>query len=158
MVLAFSLAWKPCIPIFRRGLKPAGGKEASSLQIPVPTWSPQSLRQWGGLNKHLAWDRQVTLSWGLKINPHIFYPQDLLLTPVLCELMFDCSSAAHALPLGPQLPLHPLLRTLLATTPEGREDWENHSSGSYTWNQLSTLHSCFIDQSKSGGHTGCLLG
>lgn len=62
------------------------------------------LTQRGGLNKHLTWNRQVTLSSGIKINPHIFHSQDVVLTPVLCELMFDCSSAAHALFLGPQLP------------------------------------------------------
>lgn len=63
---------------------------------------------------------------GIKVNPGIFSPRDLLLTHVLYELMFDCSSVVRVPPLGPQLPLHPLLRTLQAITPERREDLENH--------------------------------
>ena len=41
--------------------------------------------------------------------------------------MFDCSSAAHVLPSGPQLPLHPVLKTVVVIMPEGKGDLENHA-------------------------------
>ena len=72
-----------------------------------------------------------------RINLIIFNPQDLSVTHASCASKVGCRSPAYVLPLGSQLPLQPLLGTLLVITAEGKQDMEYHASALCTFAHVS---------------------